>query len=329
MAWRDRLRFWAWPSELRRRGVLGINQRNLRLVSALNSRALYKRVDDKSRTKAICEAHQVPVPQTYALIRRFGDIRHLERILGGRQQFVIKPACGSGGRGVLVVQAREGTVFHTLTGQQLSLSYVRYYLSAILSGLYSLGGQSDKAIVEERITRHPVLKDLAVGGTPDIRIIVCRGQPLMAMLRLPTRESSGRANLHQGAIGVGIDMATGRTTNATHHNRSVSRHPDTGAAVGGLEIPCWAESLITATSLSRALEMGYIGVDIVLDARRGPIVLEANARPGLAIQIANGAGLLERCRQAAAAISTAAWPPNSHPRAGHYDAVAGPGRSRA
>jgi hypothetical protein len=38
--------------------------------------------------------------------------------------------------------------------------------------------------------------------------------------------------------------------------------------------------------------LGYIGVDVVLDANHGPLLLELNARPGLAIQIANFQGLL-------------------------------------
>jgi hypothetical protein len=37
--------------------------------------------------------------------------------------------------------------------------------------------------------------------------------------------------------------------------------------------------------------LGYIGCDLVLDRKLGPLILELNARPGLAIQIANGAGL--------------------------------------
>jgi hypothetical protein len=37
--------------------------------------------------------------------------------------------------------------------------------------------------------------------------------------------------------------------------------------------------------------LGYQGIDIVLDRDKGPLLLELNARPGLAIQIANQAGL--------------------------------------
>jgi alpha-L-glutamate ligase-like protein len=290
----DRTLFWAWPWELRRRGVLGINERNLRLVFRLNPRARYVNVDDKSVTKTICEAHGIPVPQTYGVISRFGDIRRFSEIAGNRRQFVVKPACGSAGRGILVVTEHDGKSFTVVDGRRLGLVDVRYHLSTTLSGLYSLGGRPDKAIVEERILKHPAMEDLAIGGTPDIRIVVHRCRPVMAMLRLPTEESGGRANLHQGAVGVGIDISSGQTTKATYYNRAVDRHPDSGARLEGREIPHWTDALLAAADLSRALELGYIGVDIVLDAGRGPLVLEANARPGLAIQIANADGLLRR-----------------------------------
>ena len=42
--------------------------------------------------------------------------------------------------------------------------------------------------------------------------------------------------------------------------------------------------------------MGYLGVDIVIDATAGPLMLELNARPGLNIQIANQEGLVHRLR---------------------------------
>ena len=39
------------------------------------------------------------------------------------------------------------------------------------------------------------------------------------------------------------------------------------------------------------IELGHFGADIVLDAKKGPLILELNARPGLAIQMANGVGM--------------------------------------
>jgi len=289
---RRRRRFWAWPWELRRSGVLGINERNLRFIAELNPRRLYARVDDKAVTKEICRANGIGVPETYALIERYSHIRNFSRLMGNRQQFVVKPARGAGGRGVLVIAGSLDDAVETSNGSILRPADVRHHLASILSGLFSLSGRPDKAIVEARVMRHPVFRDVAIGGTPDIRIIVLQEKPIAAMLRLPTHESGGRANLHQGAIGVGIDIANGVTTTAVHHNRALTHHPDTSKPIGGIRIPSWTDAVIMAVRLSKALGLGYVGVDVVLDARKGPLVLEANARPGLAIQIANRGGLL-------------------------------------
>jgi alpha-L-glutamate ligase-like protein len=250
-------------------------------------------VDDKVRTKRLCHERGISVPETFAVIEYFGDLKRLGRVIEGREQFVIKPASGSGGRGVLVIVAREGEAFVRAQGQRISFSGLRYHASTTLSGLYSLGGQPDHAIVEERIVPHPAFEGLAVAGTPDIRIIVYRGVPAMAMLRLPTKASGGRANLHQGAVAAGIDLETGRTFGGVCRNHAIIAHPDTELAIGGLRIPHWDRAVAMAKSLSEAVGMGYVGVDIVLDAVKGPVVLEANARPGLAVQIANRGGLLK------------------------------------
>jgi len=135
---------------------------------------------------------------------------------------------------------------------------------------------------------------LSYQGVPDIRVLVYRGVPVMAMLRLPTQLSDGRANLHQGAVGVGIALATGHTTFAVCKDRRVSEHPDYGTPLGGLVIPGWDNLMELAARCYEVAPLGYLGVDIVLDAELGPLVLELNARPGLAIQIANGEGLKHR-----------------------------------
>ena len=293
-----RSQWWAWPWELRRAGILGVNARNRDLIAALNPRRFYPRADDKAVTKEICRTRQIPVPQTYALIERVGDLGALPGMLASRPTFVVKPARGSGGRGILLIAGHRGDRFETAKGEAISLAELRYHLSTTLSGLYSLGGHPDRAIIEQLIFPHPVFDGLAVEGTPDIRIIVYRGIPVMAMLRLPTRASRGRANLHQGAAAAGIDLATGRTFGGVCRDRATDVHPDTGRRIAGVIIPHWKLMLETVAKVSEALELGYVGVDLVLDADHGPVVMEANVRPGLAIQIANRRGLLPRLREA-------------------------------
>jgi alpha-L-glutamate ligase-like protein len=283
-----------WPHELKEAGVLGINQRNLAFIQESNPRSLYPRVDDKTITKQICDKHGIPVPETYAIIRRYGDVARFADLIGDRSEFVVKPASGAGGRGIVVVAARKGSDYETAGGRTISHSELTYHISTILSGLYSLGGQVDATIIERRIIMHPTMQGVAVGGTPDIRVILYRRVPVMAMVRLPTVASDGRANLHQGAAAAAVDLVTGRTFGGVCSGRTIARHPDTAEQIAGLQIPGWHNLLGAAMKLADALEMGYIGVDFVIDAKTGPVVLEANARPGLAIQVAHRIGLLPR-----------------------------------
>ena len=290
-------RFWAWPSELKRLGILGMNRRNADFVLPLNPREHYPNVDNKLRTKALCAAHGVPVPKTYAVLRGLRDLSSLEQLLNNHPDLVLKPARGSGGRGIIVIAGRQVNEFVTPGGTVYKLADLRYHCAEILSGLYSLGGLPDCVILEQRIDCHPVFDGYAVGGTPDIRVIVYRAYPSMAMARLPTRASQGKANLHQGAVAAAIDLESGRAYGGVQRNRAVTRHPDTEALLSELTVPYWTEVLSFSTGLVKRIGLDFVGVDLVIDRVRGPLVLEANARPGLAIQLANRSGLLLATRR--------------------------------
>ena len=116
----------------------------------------------------------------------------------------------------------------------------------------------------------------------------------MAMARLPTCVSDGKANLHQGAVGAGVDIGTGLTMNGVLGNSPVDEHPDTGALIADLQIPDWEVILESSARGYEVTGLGYLGVDMVIDKHRGPLILEMNARPGLNIQIANGCGIRSR-----------------------------------
>jgi alpha-L-glutamate ligase-like protein len=281
---------------LRELGILGMNRRNAECILDHNPRALFPLVDDKLRMRDLCVRIGVPTPEVYGTIGFHSMLRNLPEHLGSRDDFVIKPNRGSAGRGVLVIVGRSGNHYVRHNGEPLPLEQIRQHLSDILSGMYSLGGRPDQAILQQRVRLHPGFAPIAYKGIPDIRVILYRNEPAMAMLRLPTKASNGRANLHQGAIGTGVDLDTGLTNHAVLRNRFVERHPDTGVAVVGMQVPCWREVLDMSRRVSQEVGLGYIGVDIVVDAAEGPLLLEANARPGLAIQIANAKGLLPRLR---------------------------------
>lgn len=274
-------------------GVLGINRRNAEYIFGYNPRRLYPLVDDKLQTKALCASWGLTTPETFGVISAHGELkRDLGKVLAPLEEFVVKPAHGAMGNGVLVITGREGEGFVRSSGAVVDLKFLRYHVSGVLSGLYSLGGRADQAIIEYRVRIHPVFERISYGGVPDCRVIVFRGVPVMSMLRLPTQMSDGRANLHQGAIAAGVDIAHGETHNAVHLNRVVYSHPDTLQPVQGIPVPEWDEILYMSAVSAEMTGLGYIGVDVVLDRDRGPMLLELNARPGLSIQIANGAGLI-------------------------------------
>ena len=287
----------AFPNQLSHLGVLGINRRNADFVLPYNERRLYPLADDKLKSKQLALKAGIAVPALYTTIEIQRQLRDLSTILSPFSEFVVKPAQGSGGDGIIVVTGRKKGHYRKASGELMTEAEMQHHISNILGGIYSLGGQPDKTLVEYLVKFDPVFRDITYQGVPDIRVIIFLGVPVMAMVRLPTRQSDGKANLHQGAIGAGIDIATGLTKYAVQGNEHVAIHPDTENSVIDVQVPCWDDVLNIASGCYELTGMGYLGIDMVLDEDRGPLMLELNVRPGLNIQIANHAGLVPRLNQ--------------------------------
>ena len=283
--------------KIREAGILGMNRRNAEYIMRWNPRSAFPVVDDKVLTRNRAEKFGVPTPPIYEVIENHAQISRIEEVLGDQREFVLKPARGSGGSGILLFVDRNKKGFLTQSGEVYSRQDLAYHISDILSGIHSLGGQEDRAILQVLIHPDPVFSAVTYQGVPDVRIISYRGIPVMAMVRLPTRASDGKANLHRGAIGAGIDICTGITITAVHQARIISHHPDTDNPVSGIQVPYWERMLLMASRVMEMTGLGYLGVDLVIDREQGPFLLELNARPGLAIQIANRKGLWTRLEQ--------------------------------
>ena len=279
---------------LREIGLIGIGERNASYVLRYNPRKFYPRVDDKLLTKQLAIDAGLPVPELYAVVREEHQIADLHDKLAPHDQFVVKPAHGSGGDGILVISGRRGDKYRRSNSLLMSRGEFTYHLSDGLSGLFPLGVPLDHLLNEYCVQFDPIFDQVSYRGVPDVRIIVFLGYPVMAMIRLPTRMSDGKANLHQGAIGVGIDIPTGLTRRGVWGTEIIREHPDTEHSIVGLQIPHWPDLLQMAARCYELSGLGYVGVDFVLDRNLGPMILELNARPGLAIQIANGNGLGHR-----------------------------------
>lgn len=287
---------WISPAKLNQLGMLNMNRRNVDYISRYNSRESYPLVDNKLKTKLVMEEYAVRTPKLLQVVRQQHEISRFRQMADDLVGFAIKPAKGSGGKGITVITGRDGDQYIKASGNRVSAAYLERHLSNILAGLYSLGGAPDVAIVENLVASIPGLARYSFQGVPDIRIVVFQGYPVMAMLRLATTASDGKANLHQGAVGVGLNIATGYGLNAVQFNRPITLHPDTGLALQNIAIDDWQEMLVMASRCYEATGLGYMGVDLVVDINEGPLLLELNARPGLAIQMANGRGLLPRLR---------------------------------
>ncbi|MEC8822924.1 MAG: alpha-L-glutamate ligase-like protein [Pseudomonadota bacterium] len=285
---------WISPRRLKKLGMLNMNRRNVDYIARYNDRSSYPLVDNKLKTKLAVSEYGVKTPKLLQVVRQQHEISHFREMAEDLAGFAIKPAKGSGGKGITVITGRDGDDFIKASGARISVAMLERHLTNILAGLYSLAGTPDVAIVENLVQSSPALAKYSFQGVPDIRIVVFQGYPVMAMLRLATTASDGKANLHQGAVGVGLDIGSGQSLNAVQFNRPITLHPDTGLALENIRIEDWENMLEMAARCYEATGLGYMGVDLVVDANEGPLLLELNARPGLAIQMANGCGLLPR-----------------------------------
>ena len=275
--------------------ILGLNARN-RLFLSLNKKFGRRIADSKLLTKKILGKYGLPTPKLYAVFTNPGEVFDFpwETL---PDNFVLKPSSGFGGEGIVIVKkkAKWAGEWYLMDGSIINIGELRLRSLDILAGQYSLHNLPDKAFVEERIKIAKIFRKYAFQGTPDVRVIVFNKVPVMAMLRLPTAQSKGKANLHQGAIGVGIDLATGITTYGVVNGQWIKYIPGTKIKVNGLKLPFWDNILTLAIKTQEVIpKLGYLGVDIVIDEDRGPMVLELNARPGLEIQNANLAPLKKR-----------------------------------
>lgn len=256
--------------------------------------------DSKLLCKRILQKNNLGVS---ALIAKIKTLSELEAFDWNSlpDSFALKPNRGFGGEGIVVVYARKKgrtDAWVKADGSVITTDDLKTHIRNILDGSFSLANTPDIAFFEERLKLLKLFKPYSFKGIPDIRVIVFNHVPVMAMLRLPTRASDGKANLQQGAIGVGIDLATGTTTTAIIGKGQLIEYvPGTRLVLSGIKIPYWKEILRMSVEAQSLSGLGFLGADIAIDRDRGPVILELNARPGLSIQLANLAGLKGRLKR--------------------------------
>ncbi len=271
------------------RNVLGINERNASLIYPNNPRKSFFLADDKIITKSILKKHGIPHSPTYTVIERIGDIKNGWDKIQKYSEIAVKPARGRGGGGIKIYKKNsEGQWING--GEPQSISQIFNHMANILMGVYSFG-DTDRVLIEKCIKPHTFFAEIYPVGVPDFRIILYNNVPFMAMLRVPTHKSEGKANLHQGGIGIGVDMTNGTLTAGFDGKKHHDNHPDSNGKITGKKIPYWNDIIDIAIKTSTAFPLNYLGIDIVIDKNDGPLILEINVRPGLAIQSVNKTGI--------------------------------------
>jgi alpha-L-glutamate ligase-like protein len=273
--------------------VLTMTVRNREYVGKYNPPGLMAQLT-KDTVKAVLLPLGVPMAATYMVLHERADLASFKEWLKQHYSFALKPSSSYGGEGILLVTGREKDLYHTSMGP-MTASQIETHAFSIVEGQFH-AGQKDTAVVEELLVQHETLHDIVPMGLADIRVISLLGYPVMAMMRIPTETSHGKANIHLGAVAAGVRISTGVMTHSVWGGFPSPEHPDTGVTLLGQRIPFWNEILEVAAEAQRLTGIGYAGVDIALDAKRGPVVMEVNRRPGLEIQNANAAGLLRRLR---------------------------------
>lgn len=271
--------------------LLGMNSRNVDYIYTHNQRRHYPFADDKLISKQLLESKGFPTPKLMYSYSYFFQQKNIIPDLWGKSDFAIKPVHGKGGGGIVIIDGHTEDGWLTASGNLFTADDMVQHTSDILSGVYSLDNSNDSILIEEKIQLHEMLQRITYKGIPDIRVIVFKKEPVMAMMRIPTRKSDGKANLHSGGIGVAIDIETGETFINPTYQKCQSVHPDTGEQLTGVTIPYWQDIIAISREIQKHVPLQYLGIDFVLDQRYGPQILEMNVRPGLEIQNINGKGL--------------------------------------
>lgn len=294
MNWLEKIQsFFNWPQLLQMREnaskVLFINRRNLHYVYLHNQRRHFPLADNKLNLKSFFANSDIPMAKTLASYTYFYELRDLEKQLSRYNEFVIKPASGRGGGGILVLKERHPDGWLTMSGRLITVQDIKKHIADILFGVYSFS-LNDQAIIEERIKQHEAVDKLSPQGLADVRVILHLDKPALCMIRIATKNSNGTANLHQGAIGAAVDWESGKTFHASQKGVSISKHPDTGEALLGFTLPHWSRVQSMSLEIARAVPLKYLGIDIAL-GKTSPYLLEINARPGIEIQNVNNIGM--------------------------------------
>jgi Sugar-transfer associated ATP-grasp len=160
----------------------------------------------------------------------------------------------------------------------------------------------EKRIVQYCLVNHSALSDINLGALATARIMTLRNErggieATHAVLRMPQRPGAPVDNIHAGGIAAPIDLKTGKLGRATDLGLRVTsrwheRHPETGAAILGRELPHWRAAIdLVCRAHDLIGDRVAVGWDVAI-LEDGPCLVEGNGKPDVDLmQRPHGLGL--------------------------------------
>ena len=269
--------------------ILGLNYRNLKL-QVFNKKDAVNFANNKLKTKHFFSVRGIPVPKLMGIFKDREDVNKFD-FANLNKDFVIKPNQGSEGKGIIPFKERKGDKFITVSNKEYTINELKNHIINITQGIYN-NGYKDIAFFEQRIKNSPELNKITYKGLPDVRVFCYNQIPIMAMLRVPTKESEGRANLAENAMAIGINLSNGEPNYYYYKGKISKKDPINKNPIK--KIPNFIRVLQVAVKCAQLSKLKLVGCDIAFNEKNEPCLIEINARPGLKIQLANKDSLKER-----------------------------------
>jgi hypothetical protein len=228
---------------------------------------------DKEICHHLCVAMNLPVPKAFGSIRPDEDYRtFIQQCLqdSSTQKVIVKPARGTKGRGVHLIEEDSGRIVAWCVGQQTALDGMRLM---------------ERSVVEEYVQQHPALAAIYPRSVNTVRLqtLLCRNGEVLIMggfVRFG-RNASCVDNVNAGGIPVPIDLRNGRLRSEAFdmQNRRYVRHPESGVNFDELVMPLWDRTVDLALRAQSCFPFyRMLGLDIATTTA-GPVIIEINPEP--------------------------------------------------
>ena len=230
-----------------------------------HQRVMYRLVNQKGATRSKVDfAQRFPVQYGRELLDlRTCDFAAFEAFFQKHQKIIIKPDNASYGRDI--------SVFEFTDALQAAQIYARY--------------AQKEFFCEEFIRQHRVLQALNSHAVNTVRVLVLQDGDETKIIGAALRSGSGDNvvdNLKHGGIGANVNVETGvvDTVGKDYAGVTYERHPNTGVAFRGLQIPFWQEAMDMIREMHPQLkECAVLGWDVAV-TEQGPLIVEINNAPG-------------------------------------------------